>query len=63
MAKKAPKSKTPTSKLSKKPVAGAEETHSIYEGMVPLARLKDKDKYRHNVSLLVEYFNKYQTLK
>ncbi len=54
MAKKAPKSKTPTSKLSKKPVAGAEETHSIYEGMVPLARLKDKDKYRHNVSLLVD---------
>ena len=53
MAKKMPKAKVST-KVSKKPVAVAEESHSIYEGMVPLARLRDKDTYRHIVSLLVD---------
>lgn len=62
MAKKTSQSKTSkpktsakaAAKVSKKPVAVAEEAHSIYEGMVPLARLKDKHTYRHIVSLLVD---------
>lgn len=29
-------------------------THSIYEGMVPLARLKDGHVYRHVISLVVD---------
>ena len=31
-----------------------EQSSNLYEGMIPLARLKDKDTYRHVVSLLVD---------
>jgi acetolactate synthase-1/3 small subunit len=57
MAKKPTKSKAkPASTTTAKRVTKADEAQStnLYEGMVPTARLKDKDTYRHIVSLLVD---------
>ncbi len=59
-AKKAPAKKAPAKTVSKGAsvvrLAKVEDAQSsnIYEGMVPMARLKDKDTYRHIVSLLVD---------
>ena len=50
MAKKASKTKAPT----KRAKAVEEQSSSIYEGMIPLARLRDKETYRHVVSVLVD---------
>jgi acetolactate synthase-1/3 small subunit len=49
--------KKPAAKArAKKPAKKALETGmtGLYEGMVPLARLRDKETYRHVVSLLVD---------
>jgi acetolactate synthase-1/3 small subunit len=37
-----------------KAAAAAEPVTNIYEGMIPMARLKDKDIYRHVISALVD---------
>lgn len=54
--------KKPANKRTKLPVkaaargakGAAEQSSNLYEGMIPMARLKDKDTYRHVVSLLVD---------
>jgi acetolactate synthase-1/3 small subunit len=47
--------KAPAKSATKRVTKAAEEQSSnIYEGMVPMARLRDKDTYRHIVSLLVD---------
>ena len=55
-AKKAPAKKALTKSAAVVRLAkvDAEQSSNIYEGMVPTARLKDKDIYRHIVSLLVD---------
>jgi acetolactate synthase-1/3 small subunit len=37
-----------------KKAAADEGSSNIYEGMIPLARLRDKESYRHIISLLVD---------
>jgi acetolactate synthase-1/3 small subunit len=60
MAKKAASSRGKTSakksgaKSSARAKGAVEQSTNLYEGMVPMARLKDKDTYRHVVSLLVD---------
>ena len=39
---------------AKKAVAADGSSSNIYEGMIPLARLRDKESYRHIISLLVD---------
>ncbi len=41
-------------KRTSKKVVLDEATSNLYEGMIPVARLKDKDTYRHIISLLVD---------
>ncbi len=50
MAKKPAKTKTP----SKRAKIVEEQSSNLYEGMIPLARLRDKETYRHVVSVLVD---------
>ena len=50
---KAPAKNSPA-KAPIKRVAKEEQSSNLYEGMIPIARLKDKDTYRHIVSLLVD---------
>ena len=62
MAQKAatPRGKTAAKRSAPKPPvkraakSDTQQSSNIYEGMVPMARLKDKDTYRHIVSLLVD---------
>ncbi len=52
MAKKPVKS---PAKATRSPRSASEtQSSNLYEGMVPVARLKDKDIYRHIISLLVD---------
>ncbi len=51
MAKKTPAKSAP--KVAAKP-APEEQSTNLYEGSVPVARLKDKDIYRHVLSALVD---------
>ena len=51
MAKKTPPK--PVAKAAAKPAA-EEQSTNLYEGSVPVARLKDKDIYRHVLSALVD---------
>lgn len=52
MAKKLVKS---PAKATRSPRSASEtQSSNLYEGMVPVARLKDKDIYRHIISLLVD---------
>jgi acetolactate synthase-1/3 small subunit len=51
MAKKTPAKSAP--KAAAKPAA-EEQSTNLYEGSVPVARLKDKDIYRHVLSALVD---------
>src|SRR5262249_20258856 len=45
----------PTAKIAKLRARKAEpESSNIYEGMVPVARLRDKEIYRHVISLIVD---------
>ncbi len=46
-----PGAKAPAKRAVKAPEA---QSSNLYEGMIPVARLKDKDTYRHVVSLLVD---------
>ena len=50
MAKKPAKTNTP----AKRAKAAEEQSSNLYEGMIPLARLRDKETYRHVVSVLVD---------
>jgi len=49
--KKAPaKSSAPAKRVAK----AEDQSSNLYEGMIPVARLRDKDTYRHIVSILVD---------
>ena len=48
-----PKPPAKVSKLRAKK-AEPEQSSNIYEGLIPMARLRDKDIYRHVISLLVD---------
>jgi acetolactate synthase-1/3 small subunit len=53
---KASRAKAPAipAKMAVSPKRVEQQSSNIYEGMIPTARLKDKDIYRHIVSLLVD---------
>ena len=53
-AKKAAPKTAPKTSAPAKRAKAEDQSSNLYEGMVPVARLKDKDTYRHIVSILVD---------
>ncbi len=57
MAKKAPKNKeksAPRKARAAEASAPSDQSSNLYEGMIPMARLKDTNIYRHVLSVLVD---------
>ena len=53
-AKMAAKSQPKAVKAVRVKAAAEDQSTNLYEGMIPMARLRDKDIYRHVVSVLVD---------